>query len=274
MEFWLAGTCVWDRVGTESGQQDRASLCIFYKRSSRTRYWSRAQSSRCYDLQLFTFTEGTLPVRPYVACLRLIVFPTSINLYPPIVIAFREKHFLVVREFHPNFVCLLKLPIFLYAFLCSTKFIICCASSVLPQGPNESLVKKESISTICALSCSALSGLGKRKDTSIRWVKRCCRHTHVVVHHHHTPPPIYNNNNNNNKNTILLLLQLQKVGRRIVIKKKIKSPNQRFNNLIIIEMIIIINIYKFSTNWNSKKTYTLNHLNLFLTTLTLLKTVS
>ena len=64
----------------------------------------------------FTFTEGTLPMRPYVACLRLIIFPTSIYLYPPIVIAFREKHFLVVREFHPNFVCLLKLPLFPVCF--------------------------------------------------------------------------------------------------------------------------------------------------------------
>ena len=64
----------------------------------------------------FAFTEGTLPVRPYVAYFGLIVFPASINLYPPIVIAFREKHFLVVREFHPNFVCLLKLPIFPVGF--------------------------------------------------------------------------------------------------------------------------------------------------------------
>mgnify|MGYP001392418094 CR=1 FL=1 len=64
----------------------------------------------------FAFTEGTLPVRPYVAYFGLIVFPASINLYPPIVIAFREKHFLVVRKFHPNFVCLLKLPIFPVGF--------------------------------------------------------------------------------------------------------------------------------------------------------------
>ena len=64
----------------------------------------------------FAFTEGTLPVRPYVAYFGLIVFPASINLYPPIVIAFREKHFLVVREFHPNFVCLLKLPLFPVCF--------------------------------------------------------------------------------------------------------------------------------------------------------------
>ena len=47
----------------------------------------------------FAFTEGTLPVRPYVAYFGLIVFPASINLYPPIVIAFREKHFFFCKNF-------------------------------------------------------------------------------------------------------------------------------------------------------------------------------